>query len=73
MPPWSSDLPSLGAVDSGPGARPTLTATTFGRGVSVPGSTTAGSTPVTTRDRRRDEHATATTEPAGTAPTTTSG
>ena len=67
MPPWSSDLPSLGAVDSGPGGAhlgPRL-----GRGVVRARRTTAGSAPVTTAPAAT---APATTESAA-PPTTTSG
>jgi hypothetical protein len=72
MPPWSSELPALGAVDTGqvapatsvPGSVPGSVAAS-----SVPGTTTAGSSPVTTAPA-----ATAPTNTESTAPpTTTSG
>ena len=66
MPPWSSELPALGAVDTGQVA-PTTTVARSTPG-STPGSTTPGGTEPTTS-------APAATEPAGatTAPPTTSG
>ena len=67
MPPWSSELPSLGAVDSGQVAPTTVPVSVAPS--SVPGATTAGSTPATTAPAAT---APATTESAA-PPTTTSG
>jgi hypothetical protein len=68
MPPWSSELPALGAVDAGQVA-PATSVPGSVPGSSAPGSTTAGSTPVTTAPA-----ATAPTNTESTAPpTTTSG
>jgi hypothetical protein len=68
MPPWSSELPALGAVDAGQVA-PATSVPGSVAGSSVPGTTTAGSSPVTTAPA-----ATAPTNTESTAPpTTTSG
>jgi hypothetical protein len=71
MPPWSSELPSLGAVDTGQSAPTTTVAG------STPGSTTAGSTPGSTTPTGSQPAATEPTATnaatASTAPPTTSG
>jgi hypothetical protein len=73
MPPWSSELPSLGAADQNQVRASDLTATTL-PGDTVPGSTTPGATtPNSTPTDSVASNATATTVPAGSAPPTTSG
>jgi hypothetical protein len=62
MPPWSSELPSLGAVDTGQVA-PVTAAPGASTPSSVPGATTSGSTPATSGP--------ATTAPAASAPAAT--
>jgi hypothetical protein len=72
MPPWSSDLPSLGAVDSGqtvPTSVPGSTVPGSVAGSTVPGATTPGSTPATSAPAAPATNATESTAP----PTTTSG
>ena len=72
MPPWASELPSLGAADTGQTA-PTTTVAGATPGSTTPGSTTpGGSQPATTAPTATEPAATNATT-ASTAPPTTSG
>jgi len=72
MPPWSSELPALGAVDTGQSA-PTTTVAGATPGSTTPGSTAPGNT--TPGNSEPATSAPAATEPANasTSPPTTSG